>query len=577
MTTAGRLALVFIVLVVLLAAAAAAALLVAVGVGAAGLGGARSEVPPVLAIEIEGNLPENASADAVSQLLEPGRGDLRNVLLALHRAVDDPRIEGLFVRIERPSFGWSRAEELREAVLAFREAGKWSAVQLDSASSNLAYYLASGFDEVFLAPPGEIGLLGLRVEQPFARGLLQRLGVEPQFVRRKEYKAAANVFTERGFTASHEEATRALLESFHGHLVDAISQGRGLTRERVQELIDNGPYRAQEALNKGLVDHLAYRDQVVDELSERAGSDPPFVRWQRYLARAPRGAGGPAVAIVYAEGSIQRGESGSGLLSGRSMGAETIARAVERARRDDRIAAVVLRIDSPGGSYVASDLIRREVALTAKRKPVVASFGNAAASGGYFIGMQADRIVTNELTTTGSIGVLSGKLVTADMWESKLGVRFRGLQTGDNAELYSSQEPFDDKGWQRINTLLDDIYRDFVSKAAEGRGMAYQELERVARGRVWSGRDAIERGLADVEGGLMQAIDEAKRLAEIPEDRPVRLFVLPRPPGVWESLRQGRFGDWLALAEGGLPAVLDRLEPAPATGRIEDPALPRVR
>jgi protease-4 len=579
MTAAGRLALVFILLVLI-----AAVTVVVVAFAVAGLGspGWRSGAPasgPVLTLELEGTIPETSPNDALTRFFEPDRKNLRGLLLALHHAASDPEIEGLFARIEQPRLGWARAEELRAAISAFGAQGKWSAVQLDSAESNVSYYLASAFDEIYLAPPGGVGLIGLRVEQPFARPLLEHLEIRPQFVRRKEYKSAANVYTEDGFTAEHREATRALIDSFHEHVVTAVAEGRGMEPAQVQRLIDGGPYMASEAQDLGLVDHLAYRDEAIEAIKDRFDGKNAFVPWSRYAAdRGDEGAVG-SIALVYALGGIARGESGNELLSGRRLGAETIKRALERARKDRNVAAVVLRIDSPGGSYVASDLIRRQVALTVEEKPVVASFGNYAASGGYFIGMQSSRVVASDLTTTGSIGVISGKLVTGEFWSDKLRVPVSGLQTGENAEIYSPQEPFDEAGWARVNTMMDGVYEDFVRKAAEGRNMPFERAEALARGRVWSGRDARERGLVDERGGLLRAIELARELAELPEDRPVRLRILPRPPGFWESLRQRQPGLVELSGEAGRAlleglAELDRLDPR---GRLEDPALPRVK
>ncbi|RMG45828.1 MAG: signal peptide peptidase SppA [Acidobacteria bacterium] len=568
------------------------AVFVVVGFAAAGLfvalllaGG--GELPwvrhPVLHIDLDGPVVEIAPRDPIAEMLGRRRLSMRDLLDGLEKASEDHAIEGLLLDIGSPSLGWAQIEELREAIRRFRENGKWATAYLDTAGElgggNGIYLLATACDRIVLAPPGDVGLTGLRIETPFVRGLLDKLGVEPQFGQRKEFKNAVNVFTSRDYTPAHREATERLLDSLFASLVEGVASGRGLTPERVRELIDGGPYTSAEALEAGLVDEVAYRDEVLAKIESDTGSDDPLVPLQRYLRSGrPHAAGGHKIAVVYAVGQIALGRSRKLPTGLRVMGSETMTRALRRAREDRSVEAVVLRVDSPGGSYVASDLIRREVELTKREKPVIVSMGNVAASGGYFISMHADRILADTDTLTGSIGVYAGKFVTRRFWRDKLGINFGGIQRGANAEMMSSQEPFDERARARLEALLDRIYDDFVTKAAEGRGMTPEELEPLARGRVWTGRDALERGLVDEIGGLQRAIAVAAERAGIPEGAAIAIEVLPRPQTFLEALLDGN-DDTLAALPAGAREALDELVFATEPGErwLFDPDLPRVR
>ncbi|MDQ7086923.1 MAG: signal peptide peptidase SppA [Acidobacteriota bacterium] len=477
------------------------------------------------------------------------------MLEGIDQARKDPKIQGLLVEVDSAP-GWAQAEELRKAIEAFSADGKWSVAFTENAGSAGAYLLATACQEVVLAPPGEVGLYGLRAETPFLRGLFDKLHILPQMAQRKEFKNAADVYMRRDYSPAHRQAMNSLLGAIFGDLVDSIAGARGLTPERVRELVDQGPFLANEALEASLVDRLAYKDEVLSSIRARVGRDKPFIRVEDYIRRhrahRSRGAG---IALIYAVGTIARGESEQRPLGDTMMGSKTIIRALREAREDDSIKAVVLRIDSPGGSYVASDLMRREIVLTRQKKPVIASMGNVAASGGYFIAMQTDHILADRATITGSIGVLSGKLVTGRFWDDITGIHFSGIQIGENADMYSSLEPFDEQGWKRLNAILDAIYADFVGKAAEGRSMTYDQLEPLAHGRVWTGSQAFERGLVDEIGGLGRALEIAAERGGFAEGQSYRLLVLPRPPGFFDMLRQRR---GLVLASE-LPASLTDL------------------
>ncbi len=558
MTRTTQWAILLVVLFLIVSMIIVIGILLAIG------GGSVSWTPKkVLYVKLQGFVPELRSQDPVTELFAGDLVDFRDLLDGLERAGSDDGVEELLLDIRSVDLGMAQAEELREALFRFREQGKYSTAYFETAgevlSASGSYYLATACDEIVLAPPGDINLTGLRAETPFLRGLFDKLEIIPQFDQRKEFKNAVNTFTQKGYTPAHREATEALLDSLYDEMVGGIARGRGLAPERVVELIDGGPYIATEALEKELVDRLAYRNELLGAIEERVEQFEPLIGIKRYLKGGrPHASGRQKIAVIYGVGAIVRGSSQSDPLMGDLMGSDTITAAFKRAREDDGVAAIVFRVDSPGGSYVASDLIRHEVRRTRDaNKPVVVSMGNLAASGGYFVSMQADHIYANENTLTGSIGVYSGKLVTRDFWKEKLGIRFGLIQRGENAEFMSSQAEWDDRAEERMNTLLDRIYDDFVAKAAEGRGMAVDELEPLAHGRVWTGRDALARGLVDDIGGLDAALDKARDLAGIPEDARFQVVVLPEARGLLQSLfqQEEEIAAWPAAARKVLALV----------------------
>lgn len=575
MTRAVRWAILLVVLFVV--ASVAAAILVLWSLS----GGAPWRRSDVLWLKVDGPVAELSSHDSLSRIFKRDVPDLRDMLDALDRGREDARVAGVFVEIADPGLGFAQNEELRAALGRFRKSGKWAWAYMETAgeagSGDGAYLLASACDKILLAPPGDLGLTGLRIETPFIRGLLDKLEVVPEFGQRKEFKNAVNTFTEKDYTPAHREATLGLLESLYGEMIDAIAKGRRLTADRARSLIAGGPYTGPESLKLSLVDELLYRDQVIDKIETQAGRKDPLVGVSEYLRGGrPHDSGWRKIAVVYAVGAITRGKAGHDPLMGDIAGSDTIAAALRKAREDKDVAAVVLRVDSPGGSYVASDVIRREVELTKKEKPLVVSMGNYAASGGYFISMDGGNIVADAGTLTGSIGVFGGKMVTRGLWEDKLGIHWGELQTADNGAFYSTQSGYSKEGWDRMNAWLDRIYADFTTKAAAGRGMKITELEPLAHGRVWSGKDALDRKLIDKIGGLYEALDQARALAGLESDARYQVEVLPQPPSLFQSFF-GR-GDAFALPAEARQALraLALLNPQAEEQLLLDPSLPRV-
>ena len=488
----------------------------------------------ILELDLSDGIMEGQPADPVSALLSMRRTHLRDVLGGLRRARTDPKVRALIVKIGGHRLGLAMAQELRDAVTAFRDAGKlavaWAESFGETGRGTVPYYLATAFERVYMQPSGDLALTGVALEEPFFNEALGKIGVTPRFAKRHEYKTAANTFMERAYTPEHKEMSGRLVASAGEQVVAGVAAGRGLTEERVRELIDHAPLLGAEALEAGLVDRLAYRDEVYAEVREAVGDDDARLR---YVARYNRTQGlakrlprqrQDAVALIQGQGPIRLGRSGRGALPGQgaSIGSDTIAAAFRAAVRDDKVKAIVFRVDSPGGSYVASDTIWREVVLAREAgKPVIVSMGNVAASGGYFVAAPATVIVAQPGTLTGSIGVVFGKPVVGDLLD-RLGIGLDSVEHGAHARMYAPTRDFTDEEWTRVNSFLDRVYDDFVGKVAQGRDLPRDQVDSLARGRVWTGADAHERGLVDELGGLGRALDLARKKAGLPADAPVR-------------------------------------------------------
>jgi protease IV len=501
--------------------------------------------PLILELDLTDGLAETRPTDPISAFAARNRAALPDVLDGLRRARADARVKILVARLGGRPIGLAAVQELRHAVADFAEAGKttiaWAESFGEFSAGNVQYYLATAFEQIWLQPSGDLGLTGIAVERIFLRGVLDRLGAEFQVAKRHEFKSAAEQFTETGFSAPAREETERLTASVTEQLVQAIADRRGLSRAKVSELIDAGPFLAARAHAEGLVDELGYRDEVYAHARKQAGPDASVLylgRYERGKVMAERArtavlktsAGPePGLALIYATGAIRRGRSGRGPLTGNAMGSDTIAAAIRTAAKDPHIRAIVLRVNSPGGSYVASDTIWREVVRArAGGMPVVVSMGDVAASGGYYISMAADEIVAQPGTITGSIGVITGKPVLGEAI-GRAGVTSDLISHGAHAAMFSQLRPFSPDEWTLVNDWLDHIYADFTGKVAAGRGMTTEQVHEVARGRVWSGADALAHGLVDELGGLDRATAIARRRAGLPDSAPVRIFPRTRP------------------------------------------------
>lgn len=526
---------------ILIAFAALLALILGAGLSLRFVGEGKLVSPTILEVDLQRSFPEAVDDDPVVKLISEERLTLRNVVATIDRAGRDKAVRGLVARVDASGIGMAQAQELRDAIGRFRARKKFalafSETFGEASSGNVAYYLASGFDEIWLQPSGDVGLNGLFLQSPFIRGTLDKLGVKPEFGKRHEYKNAANFYTEKEFTKAHREAAERLKDSWFSQIVRGIAQGRKLSEADVRALANRGPLLGREALEARLVDGLAYRDEVFDKAKERGRDGSKLLYLSRYRERTGKAEKGRRkLALVYAVGAIVRGESDEDSPLGSILGSESLGDALREASEDDEVEAIILRVDCPGGSYVASDTVWREAVLAKESgKPLIVSMGDVAASGGYFIAMAADKIVAQPGTITGSIGVFYGKMVATGLFE-KLGLSFDGVRTGEHADMYSSTREFSPSEWARVEAFLDRIYEDFTSKVASGRKLPKEKVLEVAKGRVWTGEDAKALGLVDELGGMETAVKVAKRSANIPESETVRLQVFPEPRTLGESL-----------------------------------------
>lgn len=526
----------------LLACAALAALAIVAGllVRAAG-GGLPSRT--VLDVNLEASYPEAVPPDALASLLSPSRLTLADLVGTIDRGAEDRSVAGLYARVGSSSLGPAQVQEVRDAVARFRAKKKFAVAFSESfgesGGGNFPYYLATAFEEIWLQPSGDVWLTGVALESPFLRGAFDKLGVVPSFGQRYEYKNAVNFYTEKGFTAAHREASEKLKDAWFAQMVRGIAAGRNLRPEGVREAVDRGPFLGREALDAKLVDGLAYRDEVVDGVKRRAGAGAELVPLSRYRERMGEPLLRPrqTLALVYGVGAVHRGRSTyNPITDSPTMGSESVSAALHAAARDADVKAIVFRVDSPGGSYVASDTIWREVGSARKAgKPVVVSMGDVAGSGGYFVAMNADKIVAQPATITGSIGVFAGKFVLSGLFD-KIGISFDEVHSGQNALLWDANRDFSPSEKARFEAWLDHIYEDFTSKVAEGRHLPKEKVLQIAKGRIWSGEDARQLGLVDELGGLDTAVRLAKKAARIAESEPVRLEIYPKPKTFFQSL-----------------------------------------
>ncbi len=477
---------------------------VVTGPSDAHLGAAGKRVPLIVLDQSYPYQPQSGLFSAPSE-------SYLHLLQRLENVATDPGVEGLVLDLSTPRFSWAQVEEIRQAIERVQAEGKPVVAYLGGSPSNGAYFLAAGCDRIFLHPAGGLDLVGLSIQTMYFRGTLDLVGVEPQFVKRSEYKSSPEQYTNSEPSDPSREQMNALLDDLFAALVQGIAEGRGMEQEDVIALIDGGPYTAREALDKGLVDSLHYPDELevaLDELFPKGYELDDEYR----VAKEFSGWENPKqIAVVYVDGPIVSGESSSGgLLGGANTGSDTVVRYLLAARDDAQVKAVVLRVDSPGGSAYASDEIWRAVELVEEEgKPVIVSMGGVAASGGYYVAAGATAIYAEPTTITGSIGVYGGSFSFGELYET-LGINYELYLRGRNAGMWSTARPMDDLELAAMNRMIDETYLQFKTRVSDGRSMTLEEVEVVARGRVWSGSRAHENGLVDELGGIQDAVERAK-------------------------------------------------------------------
>jgi protease-4 len=507
---------------------------------------AKQPVPSrvILELDLEYGVIEAIPEDPIAQVMLGQSLQLRDVVEALEKGADDRRVVGVIARIGGETLAMAQVQEIRDAIKRFRESGKpaiaFAETYGEFGPGNGGYYLATAFDEIYMQPSGDIGLTGLYYESQFLRGGFDKLGVEPRMGQRYEYKNAVNSYTHTEMTEPHREALQRVMDSRFQQIVSGIATERGISEDDVRNLSERAPLLGKEALEAGLVDGLRYRDEVMSALREQTHERAKLLYVDQYLDRAGRPhTRGTQVALIHGYGGVARGPSRYSPIDGTVvMGSDTVTAAFRDAIDNDSIEAILFRVDSPGGSYVASDTIWRETIRAREAgKPVVVSMGNLAGSGGYFVAMAADRIVAHPGTITASIGVYGGKMLTTGFWE-KLGITYEGVATNPGAMQWSSHVDYDEAGLERRNAGLDRIYEDFTGKVAEGRGLDLENVQEIAKGRIWTGQDAVEIGLVDELGGYTVALDQIRDILGLEEDAPIRLRMYPAERSAWEAFFQ---------------------------------------
>jgi protease-4 len=504
-------------------------------------------VPPAATLVLRpgGQLTEIVPDDVFGQVLGRDANTVRAFVDSLRKAKRDARITSVLVMpnsLDLPF--WGKVQELRDAIIDFRRSGKKIVAFLEFGGDR-EYYLASAADRVYLLPTSPLDLTGVASYEIFVRGTLDKIGAYPDFLHIGEYKTATNQLTEKRMTPAHREMTEALNRDTFNQLVRGIAEGRHKSEAEVRALIDKGPLLPEEALHAGLVDDLAYEDQLDDrvpELRARSG-DSRRVEGADYARIDPRSVGfrpRSRIAVLYAVGTITSGKSSSDPVNGSVVGSDTLVEQIRQVRSDDSIKAIVLRVDSPGGSSVASDVIWRELMITRDQKParpLITSMSDLAASGGYYISLPGQAIVAQPGTLTGSIGIYTGKFALGGALD-KIGITEETVATGANADIYSPFAPFTPEQRVKVQDFMQGFYDNFVEKVAASRHTTPEKIDAVAQGRVWTGAQAREHGLVDMLGGLDTAIALAKQRAKIPADEDVELVAYPPRRSFYEALAE---------------------------------------
>jgi protease-4 len=492
-----------------------------------------------LILKLRGEIPEKPPVEIpVPFFSEQPPATVRDIWSMLRNAAADSRVKAVILEPEGVDAGWGKLQELRADLLEFKKSGKPLIAFLQYPKTR-EYYLATAADHIYMAPEDMLDMKGLRAELTFFKKTLDKVGVDVEVYHVGKYKDAGDMFTETAATPATREVMDSILDSLYGHLISTFSSARKRTPEQMGTIIDNGPFTSKQALERGLVDSLRFEDQVYGETKDRLKQSELKKVYSRDYVKIPGSAlgweGKKKIALLVGSGTIMRGAEDGGFGSEEGFVSGPFIKLLRKVGNDPEIQGVILRVDSPGGDAIASDEILREVKLLSKKKPLVVSMSDLAASGGYYVAMTGDPIIAYPDTYTGSIGIIYGKLNLRGLYD-KLGVTKDILTRGLNADIDSDYHPLTDRGKQKLRESLNEFYAGFVSKAAEARKRKYEELEPLAQGRVWLGEQAKKNGLIDEIGGIDKAIELVKKRANIRADEKIRLVPYPGRRTIFEQL-----------------------------------------
>ena len=498
----------------------------------------------VLILNVSGGLPDYVAEDELAKAFGIAqKQSFSSLLTQIRKAKVDKRIGGMVLDINFPGIGWGKANELREAIADFKTTGKPVYAYMEI-GMNREYYIATAADKIFLAPAGDLYVNGFAAEAMFYKGSLDKLGIEAEVIQvGPKYKNAPDQYTKKEMGEGQKEVINAILDEYFRHFTTAIAESRKKTVDEVKAIVDDAPYHARDAKEIGLIDGASTEDEVYAQMKTRLGYDEDeelkTIRTSAYRDIPSDSLGlnnGERVAVIFASGAITLGSSNDSIFGGQMTGSDTIVRAVNDAAADRSIKAIVLRIDSPGGSALASDQMWHAIESAKKKgKPVVVSMSDVAASGGYYIATNADRIVAEPTTITGSIGVFMGKPVVKGFYDW-LGITNQYTMRGKNAGIFRETEKWTPEERAKMEEQTNKIYyEDFLPKVADGRNMDVEKANSIGQGHVWTGTQAKENGLIDEFGGFEKAISIAKQLANLPEDKDVHRVVFPEPQPFFEA------------------------------------------
>ena len=529
----------------------------------------RPSVPEnsVLVLSVSGGLPDYVPEDEVAKALGIGQQQsFSSLLTQLRKAKVDKRVGGVMLDINFPGIGWGKAYELREAIKDFRQSGKPVYAYMEI-GMNKEYYIATAADKVFLPPPGDLYVNGFAAEAMFYKGSLDKLGVEAEVIQiGPKYKNAPDQYTKKEMGEGQREVLNAVLDEYWNNYTSAIAESRKKDVADISSIIDNAPYSATQAKELGLIDGTLYEEQVYEEfrktLGYKEGDKVRTIRTSQYKEVPSDSLGlnnGERVAVIFASGAINIGRSSNSAFGGEMVGSDTIVAAVNDAAEDSSVKAIVLRVDSPGGSALASDLMWNALENAKAKKPVVVSMGDVAASGGYYIACNASKIVAEPTTITGSIGVFAGKPVVKGLYDW-LGITNEYVMRGKNSGIFRETEKWTPEERAKMEQQTSNIYfNNFLPKVSKGRNMDMERANSLGQGRVWTGTQAKQNGLIDEFGGLERAVEVAKELAGLPADKDVKRIVFPAPRPFFEEWFGGNDDDAEVKAKQAQKAVADAL------------------